>query len=64
VKNGDTITIDADTNEIKLHITQKEMKARLKEWTPPRPKYRRGVLAKYAKLVNSASLGAVTDADE
>ncbi len=64
VKNGDTITIDADTNEIKLDITQKEMKARLKEWTPPRPKYRRGVLAKYAKLVNSASLGAVTDADE
>ena len=40
------------------------MKARLKEWTRPRPKYRRGVLAKYAKLVNSASLGAVTDADE
>jgi dihydroxy-acid dehydratase len=64
VKNGDTITIDAETNEIKLHITQKELKARLKEWTPPRPKYRRGVLAKYAKLVNSASLGAVTDADE
>ncbi|MEF8833473.1 MAG: dihydroxy-acid dehydratase, partial [Halofilum sp. (in: g-proteobacteria)] len=64
VKNGDTITIDAETNEIKLHITQKEMKARLREWTPPRPKYRRGVLAKYAKLVNSASLGAVTDADE
>jgi len=64
VKNGDTITIDAETNEIKLHITQKEMKARLKEWTRPRPKYRRGVLAKYAKLVNSASLGAVTDADE
>ena len=64
VKNGDTITIDAEANEIKLGITQKEMKARLKEWTRPRPKYRRGVLAKYAKLVNSASLGAVTDADE
>ena len=64
VKNGDIITIDADTNEIKLEVTKKELRSRLKEWTPPRPKYRRGVLAKYARLVNSASLGAVTDGDE
>jgi len=64
VKNGDTITIDAERNEIKIEITQKELKQRQKAWTPPKPKYRRGVLAKYAKLVNSASLGAVTDADD
>lgn len=64
VKNGDVITIDATTNAIKLEITQKEMKQRLKAWTPPRPKYRRGVLAKYARLVAPASMGAVTDGDE
>jgi len=64
VKNGDTITIDADSNSITLDITKKEMRERQKAWTPPKPKYKRGVLAKYAKLVNSASLGAVTDAEE
>jgi dihydroxy-acid dehydratase len=63
VKNGDTITLDAETNEIRLEVTKKELKARLKDWTPPKPKYRRGVLAKYAHLVSSASLGAVTDSD-
>jgi dihydroxy-acid dehydratase len=63
VKNGDTITLDAETNEIRLEVTKKELKARLKDWTPPKPKYRRGVLAKYAHLVSSASLGAVTDGD-
>ncbi len=63
VQNGDTITIDAEADEIKLEITQKELRRRLKEWTPPKPKYRRGVLAKYAKLVAPASLGAITDSD-
>ncbi len=62
VRNGDTITVDAETNEIRLEITRAELEQRLKDWTPPRPRYKRGVLAKYAKLVNSASLGAVTDA--
>jgi dihydroxy-acid dehydratase len=64
VKNGDTITIDAEADEITLEITNKELKRRLKEWTPPKPKYRRGALAKYAKLVASASLGAVTDRED
>jgi len=64
VKDGDPITIDAATREIKLGVSQKELKKRLKEWTPPKPKYRRGVLAKYARLVASASLGAVTDREE
>ena len=64
VKNGDTITIDGEADTITLEITQKELKQRLREWTPPKPRYRRGVLAKYAKTVSSASLGAVTDGDE
>jgi dihydroxy-acid dehydratase len=63
VKNGDTITIDAENRTLDLGITTKEMRARAKAWRQPKPRYTRGVLAKYAKLVNSAHLGAVTDAD-
>jgi len=61
VKNGDLITIDANKNEIRLEISAKELSARLKNWKKPKPKETRGVLAKYAKLVSSASEGAVTD---
>jgi dihydroxy-acid dehydratase len=61
VQNGDTITIDAENNELKLHIDDAEIAQRLAAWQQPAPRYTRGVLAKYAKLVNSASLGAVTD---
>jgi dihydroxy-acid dehydratase len=61
VENGDTITIDAENNELKLHINEHEMARRFDSWKQPTPRYTRGVLAKYAKLVNSASLGAVTD---
>jgi dihydroxy-acid dehydratase len=46
-----------------LGIPDTEVKARLKKWKQPKPRYTRGVLAKYAKLVNSAELGAVTDAN-
>jgi dihydroxy-acid dehydratase len=63
IKNGDTITIDAEKRTIDLGISASEMKARAKAWKQPKPHYTRGVLAKYAKLVNSAHLGAVTDAD-
>ena len=63
LKNGDAITIDADKRTISVGISASEMKARLKAWKQPKPRYTRGVLAKYAKLVNSAHLGAVTDAD-
>jgi len=63
VKNGDKITIDADKREINLHISKPELKKRLSAWKPPRPRYRRGVLAKYAAQVSTASKGAVTDAD-
>jgi dihydroxy-acid dehydratase len=62
IKNGDVITIDAQRRVLDLEISAKELKARLKKWKQPKPRYTRGVLAKYAKLVNSAELGAVTDA--
>src|SRR6266446_3345397 len=62
VRTGDSITIDADKREISLDLPAKEIKGRLAKWKAPKPRYTRGVLAKYAKLVNSAHLGAVTDA--
>lgn len=61
VENGDPITINADTNRITLDLPEEEIKMRIHNWTKPAPKERRGVLAKYAKLVSSASLGAITD---
>lgn len=61
VKNGDTITIDTVKREINLEVPAREIKNRLAKWKKPRPKEKRGVLAKYAKLVSSASEGAVTD---
>jgi dihydroxy-acid dehydratase len=61
VKNGDAITIDANKRELTLDIPQKEIAARLARWKAPTPAYTRGVLAKYAKQVTTASLGAVTD---
>lgn len=63
IKNGDKIVIDAEKREISLAVTKKELADRKKKWKQPKPKYRRGVLAKYAKLVSSASTGAVTDGD-
>jgi len=63
VKNGDRIIIDAEKRQMTLQITGKEMVARRKAWKKPAPRYPRGVLAKYAHTVTSASLGAVTDAD-
>jgi dihydroxy-acid dehydratase len=61
LKNGDKITIDAEKRELNVDISDAEMKRRAKAWKPPKPKYKRGLLAKYAKLVSSASEGAVTD---
>jgi dihydroxy-acid dehydratase len=61
VKNGDEITINAEKREMNLHISQAEMKKRKKAWKAPKQRYTRGVLAKYAKQVSSASTGAVTD---
>jgi dihydroxy-acid dehydratase len=61
VKNGDRITIDAQKRSITLEVPEKELKARRKTWKQPKPAYKHGVLAKYARLVCSASEGAVTD---
>ncbi len=61
VKNGDTISIDASKREISLHVSDTELAARLAAWKPWKPRYLRGVLAKYAATVTSASEGAVTD---
>jgi len=62
IKNGDSITMDAEKRQLNLNVPASEIKARLKKWKAPAPRYTRGVLAKYAKLVTSAHLGAVTDA--
>ena len=61
LENGDSITIDADAGSLNVHLTDEELSGRRANWNPPRPWYSAGVIAKYAKLVSSASLGAVTD---
>ena len=61
VQDGDTITIDSENRQLTLHLEPSEIEQRLSQWTRPEPRYRSGVLAKYAKLVSSASEGAVTD---
>ena len=61
VNTGDRISIDAESREITLHVDEAELATRRSNWTRPAPKYTRGVLAKYARLVSSASTGAVTD---
>jgi dihydroxy-acid dehydratase len=63
VKNGDPITIDAVANRLTLDLPARELAARRKAWRPKPAKATRGALAKYAKLVSTASLGAVTDRD-
>ena len=61
IENGDEITIDAETAEITLHLSDSEIQKRRMAWKPIAPRYTRGLLAKYAKTVSSASEGAVTD---
>ena len=61
VKEGDSITIDAHKRLIQLNVPAKELAARRKKWKQPKPRYTRGVLAKYIALVSTASTGAVTD---
>jgi dihydroxy-acid dehydratase len=63
VKEGDSITIDAQERLLQLNVPEEELAQRRQQWQPPQPRYRRGVLGKYAKLVSSSSLGAVTDLD-
>jgi dihydroxy-acid dehydratase len=61
VEEGDSITIDAGQRLLRLDVSDAEIKKRRAAWQPPKPRYTRGVLAKYARLVSSASIGAVTD---
>jgi len=61
LEEGDEITINAVDNELTVNVSAEEMTARKARWTQPEPRYRRGVLAKYASHVTSASEGAVTD---
>lgn len=61
VQDGDKITIDAQRHEVQLHLSDDEIAARTAVWQKPASRYTRGVLAKYAKTVSSASEGAVTD---
>ena len=61
VQDGDPITIDAENCQLNLDLPEAEIQRRLQNWQTPAPRYERGVLAKYARSVSSASLGAVTD---
>ena len=61
VQEGDTITIDAPARSLHLHVSDEELASRRANWQPLKPRYTTGVLAKYAKLVSSSSVGAVTD---
>lgn len=61
VEEGDSITIDAHARLLQLNVSEEELARRRAKWSAPKPRYERGTLAKYAKLVSSSSLGAVTD---
>jgi dihydroxy-acid dehydratase len=61
IEEGDSVTIDADRRLLQLNVSDEEIARRRAAWQPPAPRYTRGVLAKYARLVSSSSLGAVTD---
>jgi dihydroxy-acid dehydratase len=61
VNEGDMITINAPARSLHLHVSDEELEQRRANWRPLKPRYTTGVLAKYAKLVSSSSIGAVTD---
>jgi dihydroxy-acid dehydratase len=61
VNEGDSITIDAHARLLQLNLPEAELERRRRAWQAPKPRYTRGVLAKYARLVSSSSVGAVTD---
>jgi dihydroxy-acid dehydratase len=61
VREGEPVTIDAEARLLRVDVPDEELARRRAAWTPPPARYTRGVLAKYAKLVSSSSLGAVTD---
>jgi dihydroxy-acid dehydratase len=61
VQEGDSITIDAEARLLQLNLSDEELERRREAWHAPAPRYQRGVLAKYALLVSSSSVGAITD---
>jgi dihydroxy-acid dehydratase len=63
VKEGDSITIDAKKCLLQLNVPAKELAARRKKWRQPKPRYTKGLMAKYMKLVSTASRGAITDGE-
>jgi dihydroxy-acid dehydratase len=63
VEEGDSITIDAESKLLQLNVSEEELTKRRATWQPRSPRYSKGILGKYAKLVSSSSLGAVTDLD-
>jgi dihydroxy-acid dehydratase len=63
VAEGDEITFDLGTKTLRLELSDAEIEARLAKWKAPQPRYKTGVFAKYAALVSSASLGAITRAE-
>jgi dihydroxy-acid dehydratase len=64
VEEGDSITIDAHRLLVQLNVGDDEIARRRALWRPPKPRHTRGLLAKYRRLVSTASLGAITDAGE
>jgi len=62
LRDGDTVVVDVEARELRAELSEDELAARLAAWEPPPPRYTRGVFAKYAALVSSASEGAVTNA--
>ena len=60
IEEGDTISMDVGSRQLNINISDEELESRRQKWQPRKPNYERGVLAKYAKLVSSASVGAVT----
>jgi len=60
VHEGDSITFDIEARELRLNVPAEEIAKRLESWKAPEPRYKRGVFAKYANTVSSASIGAVT----
>jgi len=60
VRDGDIIVLDTDERELSMRVSEDELKTRRAQWTAPKPRYTSGVMAKYARLVSSASTGAVT----
>ena len=60
LRDGDKIVFDVNARKLDVELSAEEIKRRLSQWKPPKPRYESGVLAKYARLVSSASEGAVT----